>query len=99
MPFPCSTATQDIGEDIEVDGVMEVIVIVPMWPRRSWYILLLQMPCEIACLLLLSIDLLSQLLLAKGMLYHSDLKTLRLAAWKLSGRPSRMLVFQKTLLA
>ena len=44
-------------------------------------------------------DLLSQKLLAKGTLYHSYLKTLRLAAWNLSGRPSRVLAFQRMLLA
>ena len=37
---------------------------------------------------------LSQSLQEKGMLYYSDLKTLRLVAWKLSGRPSRVLYFQ-----
>ena len=42
-------------------------------------------------------DLFSQSLLAKGMLYHSDLKTLRLAVWKMSGRPLKVLTFQKTL--
>ena len=78
---------------IHADGVEEVIVIAPMWPRRTWYILLLHMAFKIPCLLSLSMDLLSQSLQAKGTLYHSDLKTLRLAAWKLSGRPSRVLAF------
>ena len=41
----------------------------------------------------------SQSLQAKGTLYHSDLKTFRLVAWKLSGRCSRVLAFQKRLLA
>ena len=40
-----------------------------------------------------NIAFLSQSLQEKGTLYYSDLKTLRLAAWKLSGRHSRLLDF------
>ena len=65
----------------------------------SWYVLLLQIACEIPCLLPINMDLLSHSFSEKGMLFHSDLKTLRLAAWKLSGRTSRVLNFQQKLLA
>ena len=78
---------------IWADEAEEVIVIALTWPRRSLYVLLLQMACKIPCLLPLNMDLLSRLMLAKGMLYHSDLKTLRLATWKLSSRPSRVPAF------
>ena len=64
----------------------EVIVMAPTW-LRSWCTLLLQMACKIPCLLPINMDLLSGSLQEKGMLFHSDLKTLRLAAWKLSGIP------------
>ena len=73
---------------VQVDGVEEMIVIAPMWPRRSWYILLFKKACDIPCLLPLNMDLLSESLQAKYTLYHLDLKTLRLAAWKLSSKPS-----------
>ena len=51
--------------------------------------LLLQMAYKIPCILPINMDLLSQSLQEKGMLFHSNLNTLRLAAWKLSGRPAR----------
>ena len=93
---PILTFGQDIGKDTggrggggDSDS--------PTWLRRSWYILLLQIACELPYLLLLNVDLLSRSLQAKGMLYHSDLKTLRLAAWKLSSRPSRVLAFQEVI--
>ena len=95
-PFPLLARTL---AKIRADEVEEVIVIAPTWPRRSWYTLLLQMACEIPCLLPINMDLLSQSLQEKGTLFHSDLKTFRLAAWKLSDRPSRVLDFQPKLLA
>ena len=79
------------------DLVEEVIVIATSWPRRSWYHLLLQMACEIPLLLPCRMDLLSQCLPDKGTLLHTDLKTLRLTAWKLSGTPSRIKAFQSPL--
>ena len=76
---------------IRVDQVVEVIVVAPTWLRRSWYHLMLQKACKIPFLLPLKMDLPSQQLVAKGMLFHSDLKTVRLAAWKLSSKPTRVL--------
>ena len=74
---------------IKQDQVEEVIVITPSWPRRSWYHFLLQMTCEIPLLLTCRWNLLSQHLPDKSVLCHTDLETLRLMAWKLSGVPSR----------
>ena len=71
----------------------EVIVIASSWLRRSWYHLLFQMVCEIPHRLPLWGDFLSQCLPDKGMLYHTDLVTLQLMAWKLSSMPSRTRVF------
>ena len=79
---------------IREDQVEEVIVIAPSWPRRSWYHLLLQIACEIPLLLPGRRDLLSHLP-DKGMLFHADLKTLTLTAWKLSSVPSRVRVFHR----
>ena len=67
------------------DQAGETIVITPSWPGRSWYNL--QMVCEVPLLLPCRWDLLSQCLPDKGMLYHADLETLQLMAWKLSGIP------------
>ena len=82
---------------IREDQADEVIVIAPSWPRRSWYHLLLQMACEIPFRLLCRNNLLSQHLPDKGMLYHTDLVTLQLTAWKLSGVPSRAKAFRMQL--
>jgi len=82
---------------IREDQAEEAIVLAPRWPRRSWYHLLLQMACEIPLLLPRRRDLLSQHLPDKGVLYHTDLETLQLTAWKLSGKPSRTEVFLKLL--
>ena len=78
--FPLFSMLAKTLVKIRPDGVEEVIVVAPTWPRRSWYILLLQMACEIPCLLPINMDLQSQSLQEKGTLHHSDLKTLRLAA-------------------
>ena len=55
------------------------------------------MACEVPLLLPVKMDLLSQHLSQKGTLYHSDLKSLKLAAWKLSGVSSKVQAFQKQL--
>ena len=78
---------------IREDQVDEVIVIAPSWPRRSWCHFLLQMACEIPFRLLCQNDVLSQRLPEKGMLYHTDLVTLQLTAWKLISMPSRAKAF------
>ena len=67
---------------IRENQAQKVIVIAPSCPWRSWYHLLLQMACEIPLLLPCRRDL-SQFLPDKGMLYHTDLQTLRLTVWKL----------------
>ena len=73
---------------IREDPADEVIIITPSWPRRSWYHLL-QMACEVPFQLPHRHNLLSQRLPNKGVLYHTDLETLQLTAWKLSSVPSR----------
>ena len=73
---------------IRADQVEEGIVITPCWSRRSLY-LLLQLACVIPILLPRRQDLLSQHLPEKGVLYHTDLETLQLTVWKLSGATSR----------
>ena len=90
-PFPLLTKTL---VKVRVDEAKKVIIRAPTWLMMSLYILLLQMACKIPCFLSLKIDRLLQSLLVKGTLYHTDLMTLWLAAWKLNGRPSRVLDFQ-----
>ena len=63
----------------------EAIVLVPHWPRQSWFNLLLQMATETPVMFHPQSDLLSQVLQDKGTLYHPDLRTLSLTAWRLSG--------------
>ena len=74
-----------------------VILIVPTWPRRVWYQLLLQLACSPPVLLPLQMDLLSQTLQDKGTLFHTNLKSLRLAAWPLSGLSSSVQAFRQLL--
>ena len=79
---------------IERRDQAEVIIIAPSWPYRFWDHLLLQMACEILFQLPCLQDLLSQHLPNKGMLYHTDLETLQLTVWKLSGVPPDQRVFR-----
>ena len=60
-------------------------------------IALLQLTCEIPPLLPCRRDLLSQRLPNKGTPFHIDLKTLRLAAWKLSSVPYRISISESAI--
>lgn len=71
------------------DERVEMILVAPNWPRRPWFPLLLSLLCDVPRLLPLHQDLLSQVLPEKGRLYHQDAKSLHLAAWRLSGVPSK----------
>ena len=77
------------------EKVEEAILVVPYWPRKPWFPLLLQMAVDRPVLFRKRIDLLSQKLAGAGVLYHQDLATLRLAAWKLSGVPGAQRGFPK----
>ena len=96
--FPPIPLILKVLAKIKLDRAEEVILIVPTWPRRIWYQLLLQLVCSPPFLLPLQMDLLSQTLTGKGTLYHSNLKSLHLAAWRLSGQTSRVQAFQRLLL-
>ena len=74
---------------IRDDRVEDAIVVVPHWPKRGWFPLLLHMAVETPVMFRLEINLLSQVLQDKGRLYHPDLRSLQLTAWKLSGAPGR----------
>jgi len=87
--FPPFAMLQKVLLKIKGDRPEAVILIAPTWPRRSWYHLLLQMACEVPLLLTIKMDLLSQHLSQKGTLYHSDLKSLKLAACPRRCRPFR----------
>ena len=74
------------------DKEKEVMVVTPSWPRRSWYHVLLQIVCEIPLRLPVWGNFLSHLP-KKGVLYHTDVSTLQLTTYKLSGVPSRARAF------
>ena len=74
---------------IRDEEVEEAIVVVPYWPKRVWFPLLLQLATETPVMLPLQIDLLAQRLVDRGMLYHQDLSNLQLSAWKLTGKLGR----------
>jgi hypothetical protein len=74
-------------------------LIAPLWPRRLWFPLLLQLSCDSPRRLPPSPQLLSQSLPNQGILFNQDVLTLRLTAWRLSGDSSKTEAFQQKLLA
>lgn len=58
-----------------------VLLIAPMWPRQSWYPQILDLLIDIPVKLPLWPDLLSQ---NQNQIFHQNLETLNLVAWKLS---------------
>ena len=76
------------------EEVEDVILVVPFWPRKPWFPLLLQMTVDLPVQFRPRINLLSQRLAGAGELYHQDLATQRLTAWKLSGAPGARRVSQ-----
>ena len=69
------------------EEVEDVILVVPFWSRKLWFPLLLQLTVDLPVQFRPRINLLSQRLAGAGELYHQDLATLHLTAWKLSGAP------------
>ena len=84
--FPPFNLIQKTLLQIRDQGVEEAIVVVPNWPARPWYHLLQEMATEAPFLFKLEIDLLSQKLQDRGVLYHQDLRQIHLSAWRLSDR-------------
>ena len=74
-----------------------MILIAPLWPRRTWFPLLLQLPYDSPRILPLSPWLLSQHFPQSRVLYKQDTATLMLVAWKLSGDSSRTEAFRRRL--
>ena len=70
---------------IKTDEVEEAIVIVPFWPGRLWFNLLLSMATAQPIRFRHRKDLLSQQLDGAGKVLHPRLMTLNLTAWKLTG--------------
>jgi ribonuclease HI len=73
-----------------------VILIAPMWPRRSWFPRVLDLLVEAPLVLPNQVDLLTQL---KGQLHHPCPERMMLVAWKLSGNRSYRRDFQRRLSA
>jgi len=85
--FPPFNMIQETLLKVREEEVEEVIMVAPCWPYRPWFPLLLQLAVDKPVLLSHRIDLLSQKLEGAGTLYHQDLATLHLAAWRLSAAP------------
>ena len=83
--FPPLNLIQKTLLKIRDERVEEVILVVPDWPGRPWYPILLQMASAKPVRLRVKIDLLTQKLTGKGVLYHPDLLTLKLTGWRLNG--------------
>ena len=83
--FPPINLIQRVLIKIRSDQVEEAIVVVPFWPRRPWFPLLLSMASDHPVRFQPEITLLSQRLQDKGILYHPDLLSLSLTAWRLNG--------------
>ena len=83
---PCSSISR---ERVEADCRETV--------RQKTHQLLIEMACEIPVRLPRRMDLLSQKLQDRGTLFHPDLSSLNLTAWKLSADPGRRLAFQRML--
>ena len=84
--FPPTNLILKTLQQIRDQQVEDAIVVVPHWPAREWFSLLLQMASTTPVRFRLEIDLLSQHLLDKGKLYHPDLSSLSLTAWRLNGK-------------
>jgi hypothetical protein len=84
--FPPLNLIKQTLLQIRDQQVEEAIVVVPNWPAKVWYPLLLQLAAAPPVQFRLEMDLLSQTLQAKGTLFHPDLPSLHLTAWKLNGK-------------
>ncbi|MES9880172.1 MAG: reverse transcriptase domain-containing protein [Sedimenticola sp.] len=69
-------------------------LIAPYWPQRSWFSRLLELLVAPPLILPLCPDLLSQ---HRGKLWHRNVHSLSLCAWRLSGIRSEVSVFQNEL--
>ena len=83
--FPPISQIQRVLIKIRDEGVEDAIVLVPHWPRRPWFSLLLTMAVEQPVRFRIQPDLLTQTLTSKGKLYHPDLGRLSLVTWRLTG--------------
>ena len=86
--FPPFNLIQKVLIKIRTDRA-EAIFIAPFWPRTHWFNLLNEMsvgPCIRCPLRRQNRLILSQNLSGKGTLFHDDLDTLKLTAWRLTGR-------------
>lgn len=73
----------------------EVILIAPCWPNQPWFSLLLELLIDRPFAFPLAAKLLTQ---QRGRVWHTDLDSLHLSAWKLSGDASKKQAFQTRLL-
>jgi hypothetical protein len=87
--FPPFNLILDLLIKLRSDQVEEAIVVLPFWPRRSWFPLLLEMSCTDPLRLPCRMDLLQQTLPLRGTLFHPELQMLQLTAWKLNAKAGK----------
>jgi len=83
--FPPTALIQRTLTKIRSDQVEDAIVILPFWPGRPWFNLLLTMAIAQPIRFHLRKDLLSQHLADAGEVFHPRLRMLNLTAWRLNG--------------
>ena len=91
--FPPIPLIPKVLRKVEEEGC-QVILIAPAWPKRTWYIHLLQLLCDKPLLLPIRPDLLSQM---GGKVVHPDPGVFKLAAWPLSGDHTAIEAFRRRL--
>jgi ribonuclease HI len=92
--FPPLAILNQVLQKIAREDVV-VILIAPMWTRREWYPLLLELSIDFPYRLPVVRDLVTQ---QAGTLLHHNPAELCLVAWRLSGKPSLREAFQQELL-
>jgi hypothetical protein len=94
--FPPTAIIQKCLEKIEMSSNL-FLAILPVWPNRVWYPLLMKLVVDPPIMLPVTRDLLTQGLGQRNLKRHNRPDTMRLAAWNLSGRLSLREDFLKRL--
>ena len=88
--FPPTNLIPQFLTKIMVDRVEAAILVAPYWPKRPWFTTVQELALGPAWILPLRMNLLTQCLTDRGNLFHDDLSSLKLAAWKLSSGVGRV---------
>ena len=94
--FPPLPLLQRVVRKIQEESV-QAILIAPWWARTPWFPSLISLLVDFPISLPLHRDLLTQRMEHQGLARRSDIQSLHLTAWKLSGKASEQRAFQKRL--